>query len=357
MPEVSISDLLAGISEAEVTTTTIKLRGLNIHVQMCGASGPALLMFNGAFAEVDLWKSLLPYLKGFRIIMFDPPGIGQSQLSLLPMNMFALAELGALVLDFLGIEKAHVLGVSFGGATAQTMALLHPRHVDSVVLVSTSYGGFAKPGKLKSFMHFVNPLSYKPGKIEKVAGDLFGGRFREEPELISSFDMNKPSSLRAAMYRMAPLMGWTSLPWLWAIRKPTLIIGGDDDPVTPLFNHKVIAKCIPNSHLHVVRDGGHMVLVDSPERVGPVISKFLREGIKAVKAIDAKKAEATKKAAAAQKAEAEAARKAAAAQKAEAETAKKAEAARTAQADATQSANAAKAAATTKDANAPQSEG
>ncbi len=296
MPEVSISDLLAGISEAEVTTTTINLRGLNIHVQMCGGTGPALLMYNGAFAEVDLWKSLLPYLKGFRVIMFDPPGIGQSEMSLLPMNMFALAELGTLVLDFLDIEKAHILGVSFGGATAQTMALLHPRHVDKVVLVSTSYGGFAKPGKLKAFMHFVNPWSYKPGRVEKVAGDLFGGRFRAEPELINSFDMNKPSSIRAAMYRMAPLMGWTSLPWLWAIRKDTLIVVGDDDPVTPLFNHRVMAKCIPRSHLHVVRDGGHMVILDSPERVGPVISKFLREGLAAVKVIDDKKAEAAKKA-------------------------------------------------------------
>ncbi len=277
MPDISISDLLAGISQAEITSTTIHLRGLNIHVQMCGGTGPALLMYNGAFAEVDLWKALLPYLKGFRIIMFDPPGVGQTEIPLLPMNMFALAELGTLVLDFLEIEKAHVLGVSFGGATAQQMALMHPRRVDKLVLVSTSFGGFALPGKLKSFYYFCQPSSHKPGKVEKVAGELYGGRLREEPEIINSLHMTRAPSLRAAMLRMSALMGWTSLPWMWAIRQPTLIVAGNDDPVTRLFNHKVMARMIPKARLHVVPDGGHMVLLDSPERVGPVISKFLRE--------------------------------------------------------------------------------
>ena len=74
---------------------------------------------------------------------------------------------------------------------------------------------------------------------------------------------------------MAPLFGWTSLPWLWAVRQPTLIVCGDDDPVTPPINHQVIASVMPHVQLHAVEGGGHLVLVDSPSRVAPVITNFL----------------------------------------------------------------------------------
>jgi pimeloyl-ACP methyl ester carboxylesterase len=82
---------------------------------------------------------------------------------------------------------------------------------------------------------------------------------------------------RAALYRMAGLFGWTSLPWLWAIDRPTLILAGDDDPVTPLVNHRIMAALIPQARLHVAAGGGHLVLIDSADQIGPVITGFLRE--------------------------------------------------------------------------------
>jgi pimeloyl-ACP methyl ester carboxylesterase len=64
---------------------------------------------------------------------------------------------------------------------------------------------------------------------------------------------------------------------MWAIRQPTLVIAGDDDPVTPLFNHRVIAALIPQATLHTVRGGGHLVLLESAPQVGPLITRFLRD--------------------------------------------------------------------------------
>lgn len=81
----------------------------------------------------------------------------------------------------------------------------------------------------------------------------------------------------ATLYRMAPLFGWTSLPWLWAIGHPTLLIAGDDDPVTPLVNHRVIASLMPRARLHIVHGGGHLVLLDSAHQIGPLITSFLQE--------------------------------------------------------------------------------
>jgi pimeloyl-ACP methyl ester carboxylesterase len=107
---------------------------------------------------------------------------------------------------------------------------------------------------------------------------MFGGRMRTEPELVRSMHIRRPKNPWQAMYRMAPLFAWTSLPWLWTIRHPTLVVAGDDDPVTPHVNHRVMAALIPRARLYTVRGGGHMALIDSASEVGPVISSFLRGG-------------------------------------------------------------------------------
>jgi poly(3-hydroxyoctanoate) depolymerase len=105
---------------------------------------------------------------------------------------------------------------------------------------------------------------------------MFGGRLRTEPELIRSMHVKRPTDTLAALYRMAPLIGWTSLPWLWAISQPALVIAGDDDPITRLVNHRVIAMLMPRATLRVMKGGGHLVLLDSADEVGPVITSFLR---------------------------------------------------------------------------------
>ena len=119
-------------------------------------------------------------------------------------------------------------------------------------------------------------LSETSGRIPaQVAGVMFGGRMRTEPELIRTMHIRRPDNPIAATYRMAPLFGWTSLPWLWAIRQPTLIICGDDDPITPHVNHSIMATLMPHARLHTVRGGGHLALVDIPAQVVPVITEFL----------------------------------------------------------------------------------
>ena len=265
------------VPAAPITQELLRINGLRIHAQICGEGEP-LLLFSGVWGEVGLWDGLLPYLPGFRTIAFDPPGIGRSQMPVFPLTMPALVRFGTAVLDDLGIESAHVLGASFGGAVAQQMAIWHPDRVRRLVLVLTSFGAFAKPGKVSAFWHFAHPLSYHPPRLERVAGTMFGGRLRKEPELVRTMHIRRPDNALAAMYRLAPLFGWTSLPWLWAIRHPTLVVAGDDDPVTPLLNHRIIAALVPRARLHIVPGGGHLVLLDSAPEVAPVITGFLHEG-------------------------------------------------------------------------------
>ena len=254
----------------------LRIRGRRSQAQVHGEGEP-LLLSSGIWGAARRWDRLLPHLPGFQTIAFDPPGIGRSQRPRRPLSIWSLAQMGTAVLDELGVGAAHVLGVSFGGAVAQQMAFSHPSRVRRLVLVSTSFGGGAMPGNLEALWHFIHPRSYHPERLERVGGAMFGGRLRAEPEVVRSMHIKRPADTRAALYRMAGLVGWTSLPWLWAVRQPTLIVAGDDDPVTPLVNHRLIATLMPRARLHTMAGGGHLVLLDSAAQVGPVITGFLHD--------------------------------------------------------------------------------
>jgi len=253
----------------------LTVRGLRIHARSAGEGIP-LLLHSGVWNEMHQWGPLLEHLHGFQVITYDAPGVGASQVPAAPMSMRGLAAIGAGVLDQLGLGSAHVLGVSFGGAVAQQMALSHPGRVDRLVLASTSFGGLAMPGRPSALLHMAHPRGYHPDRLARNAGAMFGGRMRTDPDLAAGLKMNKPRSRRARLFRLSALAGWTSLPHLPSIRHETLVLCGDDDPVTPHLNHRVMARLIPSARLHTVAGGGHLVLLDSAREVGPVITTFLR---------------------------------------------------------------------------------
>ena len=259
----------------------LTVRGLRIHARSAGEGVP-LLLHSGIFSEMHHWGPLVEHLHGFRVITYDAPGIGSSQVPSSPMSMRGLADIGAGILDHLGLDSAHVLGVSFGGAVAQQMALSHPERVDKLILASTSFGGPAMPGRPSALLNMMLPRGYHPDRLLRSAVAMFGGRMRTEPELAAGLKMSKPGSLRAAAFRLSALAGWTSLHRLPSIRHQTLVLCGDDDPVTPHMNHWVMASLIPSARLHTVKGGGHLVLLDSAHEVGPLITAFLHGANKRV---------------------------------------------------------------------------
>ena len=202
-----------------ITHEQLRINGLRIHAQIRGEGEP-LLLFSGIWGEVGLWEGLLPHLPGFRTIAFDPPGIGRSQMPPVPLTMPAL------------VRYRH-------GGTRRTRHRFRPRARRVVRWRGRTADGDLAPGpgappragvdvlrrlrqagQASSFWHFIHPLSYHPPRLERVAGTMFGGRLRTEPELVRTMHIKRPTNILAAMYRMAPLFGWTSLPWLWTIGHP-----------------------------------------------------------------------------------------------------------------------------------------
>lgn len=257
------------------TTSYVVVDGLRTRVRVHG-DGPPLLLIGGVWSQVELWDDVLPFLDGFRTITFDPPGIGATELSRRPLTVGGLAGFAAGVLDAVGADRAHVLGVSLGGLVAQAMARSHPDRVDALVLVSTGYGVPGVPGRPDVMLRFARPRAYAdPDELERSAGRIFGGRLRDEPGLVRRWHLRPAADLKSYVYRLVGVAGFTSLPWLHRLPTPTLVVHGDDDPIVPLVNARVVACRVPGARLEVIRGGGHLVLLDSVREVLPTITDFL----------------------------------------------------------------------------------
>ena len=77
-----------------------------------------------------------------------------------------------------------------------------------------------------------------------------------------------PGPKRGYYYQLAAMTGWSSLPFLGLVRQPTLVIGGDDDPIIPVVNPRMQARLIPHARLHVYH-GGHLGILTESRRAGP----------------------------------------------------------------------------------------
>jgi len=76
---------------------------------------------------------------------------------------------------------------------------------------------------------------------------------------------------------LGAIVGWTSVPFLPFLHQPTLVLTGDDDPIVPAANGRILAALIPNAELHVY-PGGHIDLVANPDLLVPRIDRFLAKG-------------------------------------------------------------------------------
>ena len=191
---------------------------------------------------------------------------------LVPYRLWMLAMLTSRLLNKLGYDKVDVLGVSWGGAIAQQFALQNPKRCRRLVLAATAQGFLMMPGKLSVLAKFITPRRFNdPDYRACNAGEIYGGAARRNPSLIQEFRKTSKTRLSDAAVGS---MGWTSVPWLPLLRQPTLVMAGDDDPVIPLVNAKLMAGLIRNSRLHVFHDG-HLFLISNAVEAGRVVRDFL----------------------------------------------------------------------------------
>lgn len=237
---------------------------------------PPLLILNGLGANIELAEPFIDALTGPSVAIFDVPGVGGSPTPASPYRPSGIARIAAGLLDHLGHAHADVLGVSWGGVIAQQFAFQYRSRCRRLVLAATAPGTLMVPGHPLALLRLTTPRRYQDGEhAQRIAGDVYGGAFRSNPELVAKTLRHVRFSSRGGYYlQLAATLGWTSLPWLFTLRQPTLVMAGADDPLIPTINARVMRWLIPDARLAIL-DCGHLFLVTLPAESARIVDAFL----------------------------------------------------------------------------------
>ena len=251
------------VPDAVKRTTAVRSRGQRLRVSIVGEGrGRPLLLVNGLGATGDLFDDLRLHLADRETIAFDAPGIGGSPTPRWPNRLRWYASVVAGLVGELGHARVDVLGVSWGGALVQELLRRHPEVVRRVVLCATTPGVVAVPGRPGAMAILLTPARYRSvQELQRIATTLYGGSIAAHPELLvrhGQARVTRPPTPLGYAYQLLALRRWTSLPWLHRATARTLVLAGDDDPIVPVANARMIAARMPNATLEVLGDAGHL---------------------------------------------------------------------------------------------------
>lgn len=241
-------------------------------------TGAPLILIPGFASGAWTWAWQAELANDFRVITFDPRGIGKSPNDVQNPSMATFIADVLAVLDDLKIEKANVLGASFGGFVAMEFAKKFPERLDKLVLACTSAGGanhvrpdieilrsFTPDANLsigESIRKFIRPAfnnDFNAEVIEKVC------RMREENEV--------SETVYSAQLQVAFSFDFESE--LNKIEAETLVITGNQDRVVPMPNSLNLAEKLPNATLKVIEGGSHLFFVENADEFNQAIKEFL----------------------------------------------------------------------------------
>jgi poly(3-hydroxyalkanoate) depolymerase len=264
----------------QIEVRQISIGGQSLRVAIKHGSGklPPLLFFNGIGANWELAKPLLEAFTSTTAIIFDVPGVGGSPRSLLPYRPSTLARLAAGLVAELGYAEIDVAGVSWGGAIAQQFAHQYPKLCRRLVLAATAAGVTMVPASPSVLWKMATPRRYTDKDyMRKIAADIYGGAFRKDPSLIGQHAAAMHGARNLGyLYQLVALTGWTSLPWLWTLPQPTLVLMGSDDPLVRPINGHILTGLIPSAELRMI-DDGHLFMVTRPAETAELIEAFLAD--------------------------------------------------------------------------------
>ncbi len=249
-----------------------------VFVREVGEGTPVLLV-NGLGAHTAMWEPLERSMPGFRLVEFDLPGAGQSPVPRRPLPITRLAGLCAAVMDRHGMERPHVLGYSMGGMVAQQLAASFPDRVDRLVLVATSPGVGSVQADPRALLNIITPVRYASARLySRSIGSLVGGRARHDHAWIAqqtALRFSHRPTWKGYSGQLRSMTGWSALPLLKDVQARTLVLSGEDDPLAPVVNGKIISYLLPHGRLLVLQGEGHLMIMDEQSASQAAIRDFL----------------------------------------------------------------------------------
>ena len=260
--------------------------------------GDPIILHNGASDNMDAWDPafLTKLASNHTVIIFDSRGIGNTTIGTEPYTYPQLGNDTAGLLDALKISEADVMGYSLGGHIAQAFTISHPEKVDSLILVASSCGGkdgIPKPAEfLKLQADVVNKSLHNIPITQELkalnVASLGSGWVKLHPESVdipantTSLQQLKPGLSPEMANNQNSLGIWEDTNWSGVcdaeakLAKPTLAITGtDDNDYMPNENALIIASKVPGAWLVQIKDAGHAIMNQYPDKVGNIINTFL----------------------------------------------------------------------------------
>jgi pimeloyl-ACP methyl ester carboxylesterase len=243
----------ARLPRRDAPGTYLTSRGCTVRYQVHGdpfSAGEPLLLLNGLTRPLESWQAFIAAVPGRTVVTMDAPGVGASDLPLLPPALPTLAALAADVLDALGVARADVLGFSHGGAVAQQLVAQSPHRVRALVLAATSCGVGGVPGS-------------------RLAAEL-----ARPPAAADGWPV---ASVLGPAWNALALAQWSSIPFLGSIRTPTLVVTGTRDRVVPPANSALLARRIPGASLVSLAAGHDLQRPGNAALLAASVHRFLAE--------------------------------------------------------------------------------
>lgn len=261
------------------------VNGINLYYKVHGKGEP-LVLIAGIGADHRSWFSQIgPFGKYYTVITFDTRGIGRSDR---PAGLYSLKTLADDVvglMDSLDMQKANILGESFGSLAAQEIAIAFPERVGKLVLASGTVGAGVEhevhPELMKAFgsgdsTTGVDMANVDIAKAMKAIISLsFNNWFYRTAMLFMSRFYMKPSEFKGMVEQLKVISTYSTLNRLHLIKSPTLVITGTKDKIVPPSMSDLLASGISGAKLVKIAGGSHSVRVEKKKRFNSEVLDFL----------------------------------------------------------------------------------
>lgn len=256
----------------------VAVRGTELHWERAG-SGEPLLLIQGMGGTHLSWgppfKGLLD--ESFDVIAFDNRGIGLSDPFDGSFTIAEMAEDAAALLDELGVESAHVVGISMGGMIAQELALAQPQRLRSLTLGCTYCGGEGSRLMPRESVEKLATAMASGNRDEAIRASYevnLSPAFRADESAYAAFHemaTEVPAAKRTIELQAQAIFGHDTSGRLGEISTPTLIVHGTEDGVLPIDNGRQIAALMPEARLEILEGVGHMFWWEQPQRSAELV--------------------------------------------------------------------------------------
>ncbi|OFV84433.1 MAG: hypothetical protein A2W26_07470 [Acidobacteria bacterium RBG_16_64_8] len=257
----------------------VTANGIGIAFEMTGPPGTPVVTLSHALAtHLGMWEPQRAALESrYRVLRYDTRGHGGSDAPAGPYSFPLLVDDFRALLDAVGVERTHFVGISMGGMIGQWIALTHPARLWSLALCDTSACTSPEAAVIWDERIALAGREGMAAHVEPSIERWFTPRFVEEhPEVVDPVRaMVRATDSRGYTACAAALKEHDALSRLWEIEIPTLVMVGEDDPGTPVAAAKAIRDRIRGSELVVLKSASHLSNIEQPEEFNRELLGFL----------------------------------------------------------------------------------